>query len=241
MRTLQILPPLLAGLLTAGCSSWSRPTIRGSGVLTTESRQVSGFDRVSLHGSGQLTLIQGEEEGLTVETDDNLLPYISSEVRNRQLVVGPENVSISPTRDIKYVLRLKQLESLKLSGSFTVEAASLVAGDLDVDISGSGRIAVGHLAAESTSLNVSGSGRATFAGEVVRQRLRISGSGDYEAGELHSQVADVRISGSGSATLWVTEQLDAGISGSGTVKYYGLPQANQQVSGSGNIRSLGNK
>lgn len=230
----------MAGLLAAGCT-WSRPAIRGSGTIITEARQVSGFDRVSLHGSGHLTLIQGDEEGLTITTDDNLLPHIKSEVSSRHLVVGPDNVSISPTREIKFVLRLKELESLRLSGSFEVEAESLVADELDFGISGSGKITVGRLEAEETNLSISGSGKANLAGEVVRQGLRISGSGNYQAGDLRSQVADVRISGSGSATVWVSEQLDAHISGSGMVGYHGHPQANQHVSGSGTIRSLGEK
>jgi hypothetical protein len=241
MKTIHILAPVLAGLFTMGCSNWSRPAIRGSGVITTESRPVSDFNRVSLHGSGELTLVQGEKEGLTIEADDNLLPYIKSEVRSRHLVVGPDNVSLNPTQDIKYVLHLKELESLRLSGSFAVAAESLDVDELELGISGSGRIAVGRLEADSTSLTISGSGKATLAGEVVRQSLRISGSGDYHAGDLHSQVADVRISGSGNATVWVTEKLDARISGSGSVKYHGQPQTDHHVSGSGTIRSLGDK
>lgn len=240
MKTTHFLWLAMAGLFTAGCS-WSRPAIRGSGTIITQVRQVAGFDRVSLHGSGHLTVIQGDEEGLTITTDDNLLPYIKSEVGNKHLVVGPDNVSISPTREIKFVLRLKELESLRLSGSFEVEADSIAAKELDFGISGSGKIAVGRLEARETHLTISGSGKVTLAGEVVSQSLRISGSGHYQAGDLRSQVADVRISGSGNASVWVTEQLDAHISGSGSVNYHGQPETTQQVSGSGTIRSLGEK
>ena len=45
-------------------------TVRGSGNVVTEEREVSGFERVALSGVGQVIVTQGEEEALTVETDD---------------------------------------------------------------------------------------------------------------------------------------------------------------------------
>ncbi|MHC4958535.1 MAG: hypothetical protein ACYTGN_09170 [Planctomycetota bacterium] len=57
-------------LLAAGCSA---PTIHGSGRRVTVERAVSGFDRVTFRAVGEVTLIQGDEEGLSIEIDDNLL------------------------------------------------------------------------------------------------------------------------------------------------------------------------
>ena len=78
---------------TRACNS--KNTIRGSGNITKESRQVSGFREVSVRGSGHLSITQGEIESLEIECDDNLLPYIQTIVRNEILKIGPKDVSES--------------------------------------------------------------------------------------------------------------------------------------------------
>src|SRR5690242_12646963 len=80
-RWISVLSAAAGSLLTAGCLSISDGhTVHGSGNVVTEARPVSGFDRVSVSGAGQLKVTQGDAESLTIETDDNLLPYIRSEV-----------------------------------------------------------------------------------------------------------------------------------------------------------------
>ena len=63
-------------------------TIKGSGNVVTEERDVSGFDRVALSGFGEVIITQGDKESLTVETDDNLMRYIETKVRGGTLELG---------------------------------------------------------------------------------------------------------------------------------------------------------
>lgn len=230
--------------LTCGCGGfgdWNHPTVRGTGEITTEHRAVSGFNEVSVAGAGHLTVIQGDEESLAITTDANLLPYILATTNGNRLDIRPDNVNLHPTRKIEYVLKLKDLRALHLSGSLNAEGESLQTETLAVHLSGSGSIRIPAVDAERLEVSISGSGHGTLGGKVNSLRLGVSGSGGYEAGELASQVADIHISGSGKATVWVSEQLDVHISGSGSVAYYGAPQAEQHVSGSGKLRALGAK
>jgi hypothetical protein len=238
-----ILSPALC-ILLAGCLNvnWSgSPTIKGSGNVVSETRQVSQFDRVSVSGSGQLSIIQGDQESLTIEADDNLLPLIKSEVASGQLKIGPENVNLSPTKRIRYQLQLKSLKALHLSGSLEAEAQSIQTDQLLVTISGSGKIRVPRLEASELDVHISGSGDIQLAGKAVRQAVHISGSGNYRAGECESQNAEVHISGSGDATIWAHATLEAHVSGSGDVGYFGSPQVNSHLSGSGRVHSVGNR
>jgi hypothetical protein len=233
---------LLILLVATGCDRlgpWHHPTIQGSGTLVTEERTVAGFDHVSLNGSGRLTIVQGDEESLTITTDDNLLEHIQSVVSGRRLLLGPERVSLRPSRPIEYLLRLKDLRRVDLSGSLSATSETLTTQAIALHISGSGNIRVGALEAKSCETHISGSGEVELAGHVVSQDLRVSGSGQYRAADLQSQTADVRISGSGKVTVWVSDQLDASISGSGSVSYYGTPTTSYSVSGSGKVRGLG--
>src|SRR5258708_6420102 len=136
---------LLAGAL-AGCvdfGGWR--SVKGSGNTMTETRAVSGFDQVSVSGAGELTLAQGDQESLTIEADDNLLPLIRSDVQGGHLSIGPQNVNLRPTRTIRYQVTVKHLSALHLSGSVRAEAGALKTKRLTLGISGSGRIIIAQL------------------------------------------------------------------------------------------------
>lgn len=217
--------------------------VRGSGDLITETRNVSNFDRVDLSGSGELIIIQSGEESLTVETDDNLMKFVTTEVRGGTLHLGFDDdraSTISITR-LTFTLHVDDLKGLNISGSGNVEAESIETDSLDVSVSGSGDVQIDSLMADTVEARISGSGEVGLAGEAARQEIDISGSGKYRAQDLRSETLRVEIGGSGNATVWVTESLDAHISGSGSVNYYGSPTINSSESGSGTITSMGEK
>ncbi len=243
-KNLQVLGlvTILVPLLLA-CSLGSFGTVRGSRNLITESRNVSNFDRVSLSGSGEVLITQGGEESLTVETDDNIMQYVTTEVRSGTLYLGfdtERNKSISPSR-LRFTLGVDDLVGLNISGSGDMTAASLDTDRLDVKVGGSGDVRIDSLATGAVDVQISGSGEIELAGEADGQDITISGSGEVRTGDLQSETVEVRISGSGDATVWATESLDARITGSGSVRYYGSPTVNSSGSGSGKISSLGEK
>jgi len=258
-QTLSILSVAIIAALLCGCG-----LIQGSGNIVSESRAVSGFTQVALEGSGDLFITQGEEEGLVIEADDNLLPYIQTEVRNGTLHIGvksPTSAIPWPTQTIRYHLSMKTVEAVKLYGSGNIFSESIAAEDVkfliagsgdirigelqadavDTSISGSGTLRIDQVTAEAMETTISGSGKFFLAGRVTDQQIAISGSGDYKAFDLESQTVSLKISGSGDIELWVTESLDIHISGSGDVRYYGSPASSQRVSGSGDISSLGSR
>ena len=191
--------------------------IRGSGHVVTESRTVSGFSRVDLGGSGQLVIDQSGTDSLTISADENLLPYLTSDVSGGLLTLDTRSgTNISPTTRVVYTLSARHLDGISVSGSGAVVATGIATERLNVSVSGSG------------TLDVSGT--------ADRQDVRISGSGDYRAQNLTGKSAVISISGSGDAVLNVSDKLDAGISGSGEVEYVGSPVVTQNVSGSGRIR-----
>ena len=219
--------------------------IKGSGNVITEPRSVGNFKRVSLSGSGQLIITQGNEESLTIEAEDNIMPRIKTEVKGETLSLGYERDSwwkrVRPTRPITFKLEVIDITEAKLSGSGTIKASNVKTKDLEIDISGSGNVVSDRLAAEGLVVNLSGSGKFTLSGRVKKQEIRISGSGKYHAPELESQTVRVRISGSGKAVVRARQILDVKISGSAKVGYYGNPRLTTDISGSGSVESLGNR
>lgn len=217
------------------------PTL-GSRNIITESRTVSGFSQVDVSGAGSLEILQDGTEALTVETDDNMLPYVTSAVRGGTLYLALDSSTraLLPSR-LHFTLHVKDLGGITTSGSWDVTAASLQAAALNIAISGSGKVTIDALTVDQLDATVSGSGELDLAGVAQQQSIDISGSGKVLAGDLHTQDTTISISGSGNVTVWATTTLDAHVSGSGDVSYYGVPQVSFDQSGSGNIHNLGTK
>lgn len=207
---------------------------RGSGNVTTETRQVSGFTGVVLEGSGEVNIEVTGTESLSIEAEDNIIPHLTSNVVGGDLVLGVDG-GISPTRDIVYTITVASLDSLTIAGSGSMSLPELSAGPLDALISGSGSMDLTGLAVGELSVEISGSGEVNVAGSADSIEVSIPGSGSYSGSDLVSVSGAVDISGSGSAVVNVTDDLAARVSGSGSIRYLGNPTVETDISGSGSV------
>lgn len=214
----------------------------GSRNLISEVRDVSGFQRVEVSGGGSMDIIQDGTESLSVETDDNVMEYVTSEVRGGTLYLGLDSNlrALLPSR-LHFSLHVKDLSKITSSGSWDVVSETFQTGALNIIISGSGKVNINALTVDELDTTVSGSGELDLSGEAKLEAFNISGSGKVLAGDLRSQSATISISGSGNVTVWASDTLTVHVSGSGNVSYYGSPQVTIDQSGSGNIHNLGNK
>jgi len=219
-------------------------TVRGSGNVLTESRDVHDFDRVVISGIDQVLLVQGGDESLAVTADDNLMRYIESEVRDGTLYIGPlqNREELSPSQPILLELSVKEIVALELSGIVTAKTGDLVTGRLDLDVSGMSTLQMGSLETQKLTVHLSGSTKVemTGPGEAVEQKIVMNGSNTYYAPRLLSQSVGINASGPNDVTVWAADFLNIDTSGIGNVDYYGSPQVTQSGSGNININGLGN-
>ncbi len=66
---------------------WGGNSVKGSGIVKNESRNIAGFSSISISIPARLTIVQGETEGVVLEGDDNILPLIETVVDDRQLQI----------------------------------------------------------------------------------------------------------------------------------------------------------
>jgi len=214
--------------------------IEGSGNKTTQTRPVSGFDRVDLYGVGKLIVRQTGTDSLTIEGDDNIVPVIKAEVSGGILRIGLEsNQDIRPRVPLVFNVTTNVLSALYLSGAGSVEADDIRADDFETRLSGAGSTHLGNLTASSLRVALSGAGDFTLSGNTSIQEVTLTGAGSYRGGDLQSRSATVRASGAGSATVRVSDHLDASLSGVGSIRYYGSPMVQQHKSGVGSITKIG--
>jgi hypothetical protein len=220
---------------------WGSEQVQGSGAIRKQARDVAHFTGLTVAVPGQVELRLGNAEGVTIETDDNLLPLVETVVEDGTLKIRPARKNLGlQTRNLKIVVQARTIERLALAGSGSIDADALRGAKLQFEIGGSGSIKVKGIEAETVAVSVGGSGDLK-AGSGVARRLSVSigGSGDVDLGQLQSDTVSVSVAGSGEATVWAREALSMTIAGSGDVNYYGDPKVSKKVLGSGGARRLG--
>lgn len=201
-------------VIGAGGSGASRGD-KGSGNVVDQSSEVSDFSSISLEGVGNVTVKQTGRESLTIRAEDNILPLLNAGVANGRLSLGAHG-STSPTRPIEFLVEVRKLDDLTLSGSGSIEATN---------------IDVRHI-----SVSISGSGDVTISGDADMVDIDISGSGSFHGENLRARQAAVDVSGVGNATVNASDDLDVEVSGVGSVEYLGSPSVRKSISGMGQVR-----
>lgn len=201
----------------------SPAVVQGNGIVVEEARPVTGTIRVDLRGVGELHIRQGAQEELRVRAEENLLPFLRTDVRAGELVIWKDAGTILNTRPIEYHLTVADLERVALTGAGTIRGRDIATGPLALLSSGAGSMEFIGLAAPSVNVVRSGVGDVALSGSVHEQVVRLSGVGGYHAGSLESVVADVGIGNGVSATVRVRDHLTVTIQGGGTVYYIGDP------------------
>ena len=197
-----------------GAGRWMKG-IRGSGEIMTEIRDVKPFTGISLALPCHVEITNGQDQEVTIETDDNILGYILSYVQDDILHLNSKN-NLTPSKHIQIKISTDKMSKLKISGTSNV--------DLD------------KIKEENLKLNISGSGKIRGNGKVDNLDITISGMGAIDFKEIKSKSAKLKISGSGKADLYVEESLDAMINGAGKANIWGKPsQVNKRINGLGKI------
>jgi putative autotransporter adhesin-like protein len=219
MRWAILLTLTIGAVTLSGCGlgAITGGGITGSGNLKTEARQVSDFTQVDFSAVGTLTIEQTGVEGLTITADDNILPILTSDVSNGVLHLGAkDNQNYNPKTPITYLLSVKTLTGLTLSGAGATQAR--------------------NLDTQTMTVTMSGAGSATLQGKADDQRLTLSGAGNYDGSAFTTKTAKVTVSGVGNAIVNASDTLDATVSGVGNVEYIGNPKVTSHVSGVGTVK-----
>lgn len=234
----RILMLLLFSVACASCNNSSQ-VVQGSGKVVKEDRKVEPFRKIVVGGSGNLFLKEGEKPALVVETDDNLMEYLRSQVSEGVLYIETlNNVSLSPTKDLDYYVTVNNLSGLEISGAAKVKSLDQIkSDDLKLVLSGAGTIVM-DVDTPTLVVHLSGSGNLVLSGKAEKQIIDVSGAGTYRGFELVSNTAQVGVSGVGNAEINASDNLEVDVSGVGSVNYKGTPKLRQSISGVGTIRHV---
>ncbi len=202
-----------AGIITLSSCNWHR--IHGNGTIKSESRDVPAFEAITCDGGYEVQIDCQAKQLLTVETDENLLPNVKTEVHNKTLHIYTKGFLL-PSNRIRIAVSVPNITGFTTNGSTEGDINNINNDNLDISINGSGKL---HLNGKSGSVD-----------------FHTSGSSKIDATSLISENSHIQINGSGNIQVYATNSIDVQINGSGTVKYKGdAKNVNQQINGSGRI------
>ena len=218
-------------------------TIKGNGQVKTETRQVTTFSSLASLGSMNVEISYGSSNSITIEADENLLPYIETTVEGGKLTIKPKkNVNLRSSVKMIVHVSMTKISSLQLSGSGNMNGEGSFTNDdkTDVSVSGSGNLNLNFDSFKDLDIAVSGSGNITLKGNATDNlSAHISGSGNIDCSGIRSNDVDAKISGSGNVKVYAQNSIDAKISGSGNVFYKGDAQKiSSKVAGSGKVLKM---
>lgn len=218
-------------------------TIKGNGQLKKENRSVSAFTSLASEGSMNVQITYGPSENITVEADENLLPYIETSVAGNKLTIrNKKSLNLRSEKKMTVYVYMKEINSLQLTGSGDIKGVGAFTGDgkTDIILSGSGNLTLEFSKFKDLRLSVSGSGNMTLKGDAANSiDAKVSGSGNIDCARVSSKDVDAKLSGSGNIKVYADNTIDAKISGSGNVYYKGDAQnINSKVVGSGKVLKM---
>lgn len=212
--------------------------IKGNGNVVTVNRSTSDYNEISVGGSFDVILVKGKEGKLKIEGEENIIPYIETEVSSGGTlkIKYKKNTNIRTTRRLTVTVPFKDIEGVSLGGSGKITSNTLIKTDrFSTNLGGSGDITL-KVDADNVKASIGGSGNINLEGRSNEFTCSIAGSGSIRAYELKTDEINVKVAGSGSVKTTVKSKIKAKLVGSGSVYYKGNPtHIDSKSVGSGDI------
>lgn len=206
---------LVAGVILANMSSFGRistkifnvsldfGSVSGSGNIVKQTRDISDFKSLDVGGVFKVEVTAQKDFKVEVESDDNLLPLIRTEVRGGTLHIDAD-------------------KHLKSSSPIVIRVS---APDIEnLEASGVSNISVVNVKNERLSIDSSGASKITVQGDTSNFVVDVSGASRIDAASLNASTAKVGASGASNVAVNVTDELSVDASGASKITYSGTPK-----------------
>lgn len=181
----------------------------------TETRTLEEFTKVRVYGAFNGTITAGKEHGVVLKGDEEVLPYVLTEVEGSTL---------------KIKLKKDTIRRYSIDLDISTEALE------EVRIDGAGNFDITGVDSDEFELNLPGASKLTVSGKCDDFEVRISGFASIEAKDFECNNATLKISGHGKISVYANESLETRISGLGKITVYGDPkEVDQKISGLGRV------
>ena len=142
----------------------------------SESRNLTGFDRIDANGGFELVIVQGETFAVELVGDADDFDRIETEVDGRRLEIDQHSGLFSRRHDLDVVVHvtLPEISKLAFGRGISAEARNIDSDDLEIDAATGASV---RLSGVCGSLEIDAStGTSVQAGELVCARTEVDAS-----------------------------------------------------------------
>lgn len=189
--------------------------VHGSGVRKTEKRDLPAFTSIETTGAFEVTVDCQKPASFEVESDDNLLSLVQTEVRDG-------------------VLRVSTTKSFRSDGGIVLRIT--VPNLARVKSTGAGKFEISNLKNDQFEVQSTGAATVVASGQSRSLTIGSTGAGKIDAHDLRANTAAVKVTGAAGVDVYATDELDVTVSGAGRVTYSGNPKITKKVTGAGQVQ-----
>ncbi|WP_026952487.1 head GIN domain-containing protein [Algoriphagus mannitolivorans] len=229
---------LVIALILLGIISCSPRNVDDSDNRFENVEEISGVARLKISGVINLTLIQSDNESISIEGSEELSERFKITQQGDQLELELKDVKGNFFKDksLDVTLQIADLKELEFEGVGNIKTQSAFNVD-QISIRGEG---VGNINLELNANRIDADldlmGNMNLKGKSDRFNLDNEGIGNIDASGLIAQNVDLRSSGIGRVAVHCEGELSLEVSGIGEVKYTGYPKViKEDVSGIGKV------
>ena len=230
---MKLIVALLCAIFFTACQFSTGKTVTGSGTVKTENRNLSDFKGISVQRALEVEVEQSDKFEVVVEADDNILPHITTEVRDGILVIETDINNFNNVNKRKIRVKMPKVTSLESSSASSIKSKNtLITENLTLDASSASKI---EISVEAENLNCDSSSGSSI--EVQGKALKLvsessSGSSIIASDLLVNDV--IANSGSGSTiSVHPILSLNAEASSGSSINYNNVPKKLTQSTSSG--------
>ena len=179
--------------------------IKGNGKVIKQQRLIGLFEKIDIDGSFNVNIVNGQEAGVEVIAEGNILPLIRTEVRNNTLYITTDG-SFCTTQPLRVNIIVRNISSIgaRSASEVVYETGTYSSDDLFINL------------ADASEMVVSGKGQ--------RADIVLQDASDLDASQFEVKDVTINTSGSSNAKIMVSGSLSAKASDASEVYYSGNPE-----------------
>ncbi|HSD15523.1 MAG TPA: head GIN domain-containing protein [Flavobacterium sp.] len=225
---------LLFGSCNANISLGNK--ITGSGNVTKEVRNLSGFSKILVYKGLDCEVQQSDKFAVIVEADDNLHEGIITTVENGLLKIDSQYNGYKNVSSKKIIVQMPVIEVLEATGGSSLKSLNTLNGENMTVKTSSGSDMDVTVESDTITCESSSGSELTIKGKAIKAYAHSSSGSSIKAGNLMANEIDAQSTSGSSITVAPILLLDAKASSGSSISYTKVPkQIRKESSSGGNV------
>ena len=212
--------------------------MRGSGNIIKETRQLAEINSVSVSGSIKVDVKTGMVPSLKVEADDNIMPYVVTNVSDKNLSIKLKGINNLRNATIHIYLVVPILNKISTSASAEVRSSEAITNSDKISFTASsGSLINVNVDAPTISADGSSGAEIILKGRTKNLTAESSSGSNVSLFSLQAENASASASSGAKISVFGSVQIKAKASSGGNVNYKGGAQSVEKNVSSGGLVS----